>query len=106
MSINLSKSFRDKKNNDLQNLEDEKEAYRGAYTLQKNRLDAIHRNLKNSLKDCLTEQQMFMLDEALDGCAGIAQLMGKNELRFMGVCREINLKTGKGWDAINHTEES
>lgn len=106
MSINLSKSFRDKKNNDLQQLEDEKEAYRGAYQLQKNRLDALHRKIVNSFNPNLTEAQQFELEDTLRNYAGTAQLMGKNELRFMGVCREINLKTGKGWGAIDHTEES
>ena len=106
MSINLSKSFKDKNSNDLQKLEGEKKAYREAYELQKNRLDALHRKIKDSLTPNLTEAEQYELEDALRNYAGAAQLMGKNELRFMGVCREINLKTGKGWDAINHTEES
>ena len=60
-SINLNKSFRDKKNNDLQDLEDEKETYRTAYQLQKNRLDTLHRKIKNSFNPNLTEAQSLSL---------------------------------------------
>jgi bacterioferritin (cytochrome b1) len=106
MSINLKKSFKDKNNNDLEALDREKESYREAYTLQKNKLDTMHRKIMDKLKSKLTEAEQFQLEDALRTCAGLAQVMGKNELRFMGVCREINLKTGKGWDVVDNTEES